>query len=158
LSSDFRATIAGVAERGVMQTKKLLRSVIAWGTLVPAAIFLMTRHISAGQVSGEVSVQGRWAYTSGTQEDVTEYMATIQAVEDSTWLLLACSAQKRLAVSLIHDGDFPFPLKPSSHVQMRSNNTAAVSIVGKSIQRNLLFLDPGSLRDSIPLILQDDLL
>jgi hypothetical protein len=82
-------------------------------------------------------------------------MATTQAAEDSTWLLLVCSAEKRLSVSLVHNEQFPFPLKPSSFVQLRSNNVPAFSIQAKMAQDNLLFLDPRPLRELMPRLLQD---
>src|SRR5262249_52821402 len=53
------------------------------------------------------------------------------------------SADERLIVSLIHTEQFPFPLKPSSSVQLRSNNVPTVSIEGKSF-KTIRFL---SIRD-----------
>jgi hypothetical protein len=83
-------------------------------------------------------------------------MATVQAEDGSTWLLLTCRADKRFTVSLIHTGQFPFPLKPSSPVELRSNSVPSFTIEGKSIQSNLIFVDPKPLRHVMSLIVQDD--
>ena len=81
------------------------------GACFAAALFVMASNVSAAQGFGQVNVQGEWAYTTRDRDDGKEYMATIHAAEDSAWLLLACSPDKRLTVSLIHTGQFPFPLK-----------------------------------------------
>jgi hypothetical protein len=82
-------------------------------------------------------------------------MASIRAAEGSTWFLLACRPDKRFILSLIQTEQFPFPLKPSSSVQ-RSNSVPTFSIEGKSIQNNLIFLDPRPLRHVMTSIVQDD--
>ena len=87
---------------------------------------------------------------------VVPIMATIHAAEESAWLLLACSPDKRLTVSLIHAGRFSFSLKPSSSVQLRSNNVPTFSIEGKTVASNLIFVDPRPLRHIMPVIVQDD--
>jgi len=69
---------------------------------------------------------------------------------------LHASPDKRLTVSLIHTGQFPFSLKPSSSVQLRSNNVPTFSIEGKTVGSNLTFVDPGPLRHIMPVIVQDD--
>jgi hypothetical protein len=48
------------------------------------------------------------------------------------------------------------PLKPSSSVQLRSNNVPTVSIEGKSVQNNQIFVDPRTMRHIMPLLMQDD--
>jgi hypothetical protein len=48
------------------------------------------------------------------------------------------------------------PLKLSPSVELRSNNIASVTIEGKSIQNNLIFVDPRPLRHVMPLIVQDE--
>ena len=121
-----------------------------------AAFLVAVNDLSAEQNVGEVKAQGGWAYTTRESEGGTEYMATVQAEQGSTWLLLACRPDKRFTVSLIHTAQFPFPLKPSSPVELRSNSVPSFTIEGKSIQRNLIFLDPRPLRHVMPLIVQDD--
>jgi hypothetical protein len=121
-----------------------------------AACLLAANDVSAEQGVGEIKVQGGWAYTTGQSEGGTEYMATVQAEEGSTWLLLACRPDKRLTVSLIHTKRFPFPLNPSSPVELRSNSVPSFTIEGKSIQSNQIFVDPKPLRHVMPLIVQDD--
>ena len=151
------------AERGVMNASSALKQATALaleataaGACFAAALFVMASNVSAAQGFGQVNVQGEWAYTTRERDDGKEYMATIHAAEDSAWLLLACSPDKRLTVSLIHTGQFPFPLKPSSSVQLRSNNVPTFSIEGKTVESNLIFVDPWPLRHIMPVIVQDD--
>jgi hypothetical protein len=120
------------------------------------AFLMVVNDVSAEQGFGEIKVQGSWAYTTRARESGTEYMASIRAAEGSTWFLLACRPDKRFTVSLIQTEQFPFPLKPSSSVQLRSNSVPTFSIEGKSIQNNLIFLDPRPLRHVMPSIVQDD--
>ena len=70
--------------------------------------------------------------------------------------LIACSADDRLTVSLLHPEQFPFPLPPSSQVKLRSNNVPTVSIERKSIQNNQIFVDPSPMRHIMLPLLQDD--
>ena len=88
------------AERGVLNTSSALEQAtalvsgsIAAGARFAAALFGMAGNVSAAQDFGQVNVQGQWAYTTRDRDDGT--MATIQAAEDSAWLLLACSPDKR---------------------------------------------------------------
>ena len=83
-------------------------------------------------------------------------MAATRAAEDAAWLLLACSADGRLTVSLIHTEQFPFPLEPFSLVKLQSNNMPTALIEGKSVQNNQLFVDPIPMRHVMPLLMQDD--
>jgi hypothetical protein len=83
-------------------------------------------------------------------------MATTRAAEDNIWFLVACSADDRLTVSLLHPEQFPFPLKASSQVKLRSNNVPTVSIEGKSIQSNQILVDPRPMRHIMLPLLQDD--
>jgi hypothetical protein len=138
------------------QTRTLTPHAFAAGVFCAAALCVITSSVSAEQSIGEVNVQGGWAYTTREHEDGIEYMATTHAAEDDTWLLLACSADKRLAVSVIHTGQFPFPLKPSSSVKLWSNTVPPFSIEGRSIQKNLIFMDPKPLRHIMPVLVQDD--
>jgi hypothetical protein len=117
---------------------------------------MAVNQLSAEQGAGEVKAQGGWAHTTRESEGGVEYMATVQAEEGGTWLLLACGPDKRLTVSLIHVEQFPFPLTSSSPVQLHSNHVSSLTIEGKSIQSNLVFLDPRPLRHVMSLIVQDD--
>src|SRR6266487_316231 len=117
---------------------------------------MIASDVSAGEGRDEVSVQGGWAYTARGDGGAVEHVAATRAAEDAAWLLLACSADERLIVSLIHTEQFPFPLKPSSTVQLRSNNVPTVSIEGKSVQNNQIFVDPRPMRHIMPLLMQDD--
>jgi hypothetical protein len=121
-----------------------------------AAFLVAINYVSAEQGFSEIKVQGSWAYTTRVRENGTEYMASIRAAEANTWLLLACRPDKQFTVSLIHTEKFPFPLKPSSSIQLRSNSVPTFSIEGKSIQSNLIFVDPRPLRHVMPSIVQDD--
>jgi hypothetical protein len=93
------------------QTRTLTPQAFAAGVFCAAALCVTTSSVSAEQSIGEVNVQGGWAYTTREHEDGIEYMATTHAAEDDTWLLLACSADKRLAVSVIHTGPVSLPAK-----------------------------------------------
>jgi hypothetical protein len=105
---------------------------------------------------GQVNVEGAWAYTARNKDGAVEHMAVTPASEDATWLVLACAADERLSVALIHVEQFPFPLTSSSVVKLRSNNVSTVSIEGKSVQNNQIFVDPRPMRHIMPALLQDD--
>jgi hypothetical protein len=121
-----------------------------------AAFLIVVNDISAEQGLGGIKVQGGWAYTTRVRESGTEYLASIRAAEGSTWLLLACRPDKQLTVSLIHTEQFPFPLKPSSSVPIAIDSVPTLSIEGKSIQSNLIFVNPWPLRHVMPSIVQDE--
>jgi VCBS repeat-containing protein len=78
------------------QATALVSGSIAVGVCFAAALFVVAGNVPAALGFGQVNVQGQWAYTARDRDDGIEYMATIQAVEDSAWLLLACSPDKRL--------------------------------------------------------------
>jgi hypothetical protein len=113
-------------------------------------------NVLAGEDQDEVKVQGGWAYSSKGSVGAVEHLATTPAADGDVWLVLACSGNERLTVSLIHTEQFPFPLKPFSSVQLRSNNLPTVSIEGKSIQNNQIFVDPRPMRHMMPLLAQED--
>jgi hypothetical protein len=108
--------------------------------------------VSAMEENDNVNVDGSWAYTARDKNGGMEHMAM---AEDDAWLLLACSPDERLTVSVIHNEQFPFPLKDSSSVKIRSNNVPAVSVEGKSIKNDQIFVDPKPMRHIMPLLLQD---
>jgi hypothetical protein len=124
--------------------------------LAGTAAFMIASDVSGEEGRDEVSVQGGWAYTARGDGGAVEHVAATRAAEDAAWLLLACSADERLIVSLVHTEQFPFLLKPSSAVQLRSNNVPTVSIEGKSVQNNQIFVDPRPMRHIMPLLMQDD--
>jgi hypothetical protein len=111
--------------------------------------------VSAMEQNDNVNVDGSWAYTARDNNGGMEHMAVTRAAEDDAWLLLACSPDERLTVSVIHNEQFPFPLKDSSSVKIRSNNVPAVSVEGKSIKNDPIFVDPKPMRHIMPLLLQD---
>src|SRR5215472_7742272 len=116
---------------------------------------MIANDVSAEEAQDAVSVQGGWAYTARGDGSAVEHVAATRAAEDTAWLLLACSADERLIVSLIHTEQFPFPLKPSSSVQLRSNNVPPVLIEAKSVQNNQILVDPRPMRHIMPLLMQD---
>ena len=138
------------------QRAKLFNSLTVTVFLVAAAGFLSVSNVLAGEDQDEVKVQGGWAYTSKGSVGAVEHLATTPAADGDVWLVLACSGNERLTVSLIHTEQFPFPLKPSSSVQLRSNNLPTVSIEGKSNQNNQIFVDPRPMRHMMPLLAQED--
>jgi hypothetical protein len=124
--------------------------------LATAAAFVIASEGSAEQGRGEVNVQGGWAYAARGNDGAVEHMAATRAAEDAAWLLLACSVDGRLTVSLIHTEQFPLPLEPFSLVKLQSNNVPTALIEGKSVQNNQLFVDPIPMRHVMPLLIQDD--
>ena len=63
-----------------------------------------------------------WAYTARGDGGAVGHAAATRAAEDAAWLLVACSADERLIVSLIHTEQFPFPLnRSSSAIKQRAN-------------------------------------
>jgi hypothetical protein len=130
-----------------------LKRVVA--LLVIAAIFASSDAL-AEEGHGQINVEGGWAYTTRSDHDGIEHIAMTRAAEDNIWFLLACSADERLTISLLHPEQFPFPLKASSQVKLRSNNVPTVSIEGKSIQNNQIFVDPRPMRHIMLPLLQDD--
>jgi hypothetical protein len=117
--------------------------------------FFLGSGVSAIEQNDNVNVQGRWAYTARDNNGGMEHMAVTQAAEDDAWLLLLCSPDERLTVSVIHNEQFPFPLKASSSVKIRSKNVPAVSVEGKSIKNDQIFVDPKPMRHIMPMLLQD---
>jgi hypothetical protein len=122
--------------------------------LAAAVAFVIASDTSAED--GQVNVEGAWAYTARDKDGTMEHMAVTRAAEDATWLVLACTTDERLSVALIHVEPFPFPLTFSSVVKLRSNTASTVSIEGKSLQNNQIFVDPRPLRHIMPLLLQGD--
>jgi hypothetical protein len=64
-----------------------------------------------GQKEMGDDLQGGGAYTARGDDGAVEHVAATRATEDAVWLLLACGADERLIVSLIHAEGFPFPAK-----------------------------------------------
>ena len=120
--------------------------------LAAAAAFVIASEASAGQGSGEVNVQGGWAYTARDKDSEVEHVAITRAAEDTVWFLLACKADGRLTVSFVHSEHFPFPLKPVSLVKLQSNNVPTALIEAKSV----FFIAPLLMRHIMPLLMQDD--
>ena len=137
---------------GQAGVSKLKRGV---ALLAIAAVFASS-DAWAQEGRGQINVEGGWAYTTRSDHGGIEHIATTRAAEDNIWLLLACSADERLTVSLLHPEQFPFPLKPSSQVELRSNNVPTVSIEGKSLGNNQIVVDPRPMRHIMLPLLQDD--
>jgi len=136
---------------------KILRSKgVATLFLAAVAAFVIASEASAEKGLDDVHVQGGWAYAARGNDGAVVHMAATRAVEDAAWLLLACSADGRLTVSLIHTQQFPFPLELSSLVKLQSKNVPTAMIEGKSVQNNQLFVDPIPMRHVMPLLIQDD--
>jgi hypothetical protein len=140
---------------GKAEALKLKRLVVLLVLLAIATAFVVS-DVSAEGGHGEINVEGGWAYATRSDHGGIEHMATTRAAEDNIWFLLACSADERLIVSLLHPEQFPFPLKPSSQVRLRSNNLPTVSIEGKSIGNNQIVVDPRPMRHILLPLLQDD--
>ena len=146
-----------VSQRASKFEKARVRSIGAAALLVAAAAtFAIARGVPAEESNSEVNVEGGWAYTARGKQGAMEYIAATRAAEDQAWFLLACSADKRLTISMIHAEQFPFPLLPSASLKLRSNNVPIVSIEGKSVQNNQIFVDPRPMRHMMPALLQDD--
>src|SRR6266446_3726565 len=134
-STDFGLTLfmgrrAASRRRSEPEKMKILRSKgVATLFLAAVAAFVIASEASAEKGLDEVHVQGGWAYAARGNDDVVAHMAATRAAEDAAWLLLACSADGRLTVSLIE---------------------------GKSVQNNQLFVDPIPMRHVMPLLMQDD--
>jgi len=124
--------------------------------LAVVAAFVIAGEASAEKRLDDVNVQGGWAYAARGNDGAVEHMAATRAAEDAAWLLLACSADGRLTISLIHTEQFPFPLEPFALVKLQSNNVPSLLIEGKSVQNNQLFVDPIPMRHIMPLLMQDD--
>ena len=136
---------------------KLLRSKgVVTLFLAAVSAFVIASEASVEKGLDEVNVQRGWAYAARGNDSAVEHVAATRAAEDAAWLLLACSADGRLAVSLIHAEQFPFRLKPFSLVKLQSNNLPTALIEGKSIQNNQLFVDPIPMRHVMPLLMQED--
>ena len=109
--------------------------------LAATAAFVITSGGSAEQGPDEVSVQGGWAYTARSKDGAVDHVATTRAAEDAVWFMLACGADGRLTVSLVHSEHFPFPLKPVFLVKLHSSNvpTATCRINSGARQRSDYF-------------------
>ena len=124
--------------------------------LVAIAVAFASSDALAQQGQGQINVEGGWAYTTRSDHGGIEHIATTRAAEDNIWFLLACSADERLTVSLLHPEQFPFSLPSSSQVELRSNNVPTVSIEGKSFGNNQIVVDPRPMRQIMLPLLQDD--
>jgi len=124
--------------------------------LAAAAAFLIAREGSAEQGPGDVNVQGGWAYTDRSKGAEVEHVAATRAVEDAVWFMLACSADGRLTVSLVHSEQFPFPLKPVFLVKLHSSNVPTALFEAKSVEYNQIFVAPLLMRHIMPLLMQED--
>jgi hypothetical protein len=142
------------SQRASKSEKASVRSKGAAAMFLAAAAFVIASDVSAEE--GQVKVEGGWAYTARSSNGSVEYTAGTRAAEDAAWLLLGCSADKGLTVALIHAEQFPFPLRPSCSVKLRSNNVPTVSIEGKSLQNNQIFVDPRPMRHIMPVLMQDN--
>jgi hypothetical protein len=99
--------------RSEREKAKVVTSKTAVGLfLAAAAAFVIASEGSAEEGQNEVNVQGGWAYTARGNGGAAEHVAATRAAEDAAWLLLACSADEQLTVSLIHTKQFPFPRMP----------------------------------------------
>src|SRR5262245_4442381 len=124
--------------------------------LTVAAALLIAREGSAEQGPGDVNVQGGWAYTERSKDDEVEHVAATRAAEDAVWLMLACSADGRLTVSLVHSKQFPFPLKPVFVVKLHSSSVPSALFEAKSMDYNQIFVAPLLMRHIMPILLQED--
>lgn len=128
-------------------------------TAVAVLVILLLLANGAATVAqaNETRVQGRWAYMQRGDHDAVEHMATTPSTEDAdTWLLVACSADARLSVALAHATRFQFPIKFSSELKLRSANLLKLPVTGKSIQTNLIIIDPALMRHVMPLLIEED--
>src|SRR5262249_56716959 len=75
----------------------------------------------AAVASDEIGIQGRWAYSRQAGPDGAIDMATTPALQDpDVWFLLACNANGRLSVALMHADRFSFELDGSSSLHVQS--------------------------------------
>jgi hypothetical protein len=161
-STDFELTLfmgrrVASRRRSEPEKMKILRSRgVATLFFAAVAAFVVASEASAEKGLDDVHVQGGWAYVARGNDGAVAHMAATRAAEDAAWLLLACSADGRLTVSLIHTQQFPFPLEPFSLVKLQSKNLPTALIEGKSVQNNQLFVDPILMRHVMPLLMQDD--
>jgi hypothetical protein len=124
--------------------------------LVAAAAFVIASKGSAEQGPGDVNVQGGWAYTESSKGGALEHVAMTRAAEDAVWLMLACRADGRLTVSLVHSEQFPFPLKPLFLVKLQSNNVPTALFEAKTVEHNQIFVAPLLMRHIMPLLMQEN--
>jgi hypothetical protein len=124
--------------------------------LVAAAAFVIASKGAAEQSPADLNVQGGWAYTESSKDGALEHVAATRAAEDAVWFLLACRADGRLTVSLIHSEQFPFPLKPLFLVKLHSNNVPTALFEAKSVEYDQIFVAPLLIRHIMPLLIQED--
>ena len=124
--------------------------------LAAVAASLITSAGLAERGLDQVNVQGGWVYTAKDKDGAVEHLAATRAAEDAVWLMLACKADGRLAVSFIHSEHFPFPLQPVSMVKLQSNNVPTALVEAKNVENNQIFVAPLLMRHIMPLIMQDD--
>ena len=82
-----------------------------------------------------------------------EFMATVPATEEAgVWLLLVCKSRERLYLSLVHPTQFPFALKGISHLTLRLDGSAPISLPVAAIEQKLITADPRTAKDLLPLL------
>lgn len=120
------------------------------------SLFLANGAATAAQAN-ETRVQGRWAYMQRGGHNAVEHMATTPSAEDAdTWLLVACSADAQLSVALVHATRFQFPIHFTSELKLRSANLLELPVTGKSVQTNLIMIDPAVMRHVMPLLIEEN--
>jgi hypothetical protein len=110
----------------------------------------------AGDARDETGVQGRWAYSRQATPDAMIDMAATPSTQDADiWFLLACSADGRLSVALMHADRFPFQLDRSSLVQVQSARSSIVSVAAERSHPAQIVIDPALMGHIMPLILDE---
>jgi len=128
-------------------------------TLLLGSVLTVTavaRGPSAQDLSDDVQREGGWAYKTARETDGTlKSLATTRAVEDDIWLVVACDANERLEVALVHGTQFPFSIKSLSAMKLWSNQVPAVAIEVAALNDNVIGINPIQAQSIMPRMVRD---
>jgi hypothetical protein len=109
--------------------------------------------------AAEIGVQGRWMYT--TEPDgltgAAQGMAATAAVEDdNVWLMLTCSPDRQMTVSIMHAEAFSYPLQNRVNLSLGIDTHPTLTMSALTVNEKQLSLDSGSSYSLLPLLLAGD--
>jgi hypothetical protein len=104
----------------------------------------------------DVGVQGPWAYTRQADRatEAVQDMAATTAIEDNdVWLLLACSDDRQMTISVMHIEEFSYPVMKRVNVSLRIDSHPSLGMPAVTVNSQQISIDPATSHDLLPLLL-----
>jgi len=139
----------------VSEASMIMRSVFI--PAVALLVLLAATKNSSAQTS-DIRVQGPWVYgTQVDQAEAVQEMATTMAMgDDNVWLLLVCSQDRRLTISVMHLEEFSYPVESRVHVSLRIDTHPKLTMPAVRVDHKQISIDPASSHDLLPLLLDSN--